>query len=219
MSHKSARRGVAASPLLIIGAVVVGIIVLLVASGSLKFSGYVRVDEPTKTPEVSSPAPAQSPAPAPQKTPTSAVKFAAEGYSGTNYTMSYPDGWVVQESGSTVAITLKEKEAGMLLITNPLGSLEGAKLSTIADANKLIAKQQFKNANFLKEEETKLNGQAAWRYELTANNDGTDIQIVYFVLADSNNMYTLIGTTTKTNWPELEESFLESFDTFKLKTT
>lgn len=207
VTKKSAQKGIAAIPLLVIGAVVVGVVVLLSATGALKFSGSVRVDKPIEqSPVVETPTVA----------PKSSVEFASEAYKTADYTMSYPEGWTVQEANKTVSITQKEPSAGLLIITNPIGSLAGAKLATIADANKLVAKQQFKNANFLKEEETKLNGQDAWKYELTANNDGTDIKVVYYVLADAKNMYVLMGTTTVANWAELEGQITASLNTFKL---
>lgn len=204
VTKKSAQKGMAAQPLLIVGAVIVGIVVLLYATGVLKLSGYVKVDQPNSLEQPVTKA----------EIPQNSVKLTA--YQGADYTMSYPEGWTIQEADKTVTITQKEPSAGILIITNPIGSLAGAKLATIADANKLVAKQQFKNANFLNEKETKLNGQDAWRYELTANNDGTDIKVVYYVLADSKNMYVLMGTTTVENWTKLEGQLTASLDTFSL---
>ncbi|OGG07442.1 hypothetical protein A2872_02465 [Candidatus Gottesmanbacteria bacterium RIFCSPHIGHO2_01_FULL_42_12] len=214
MNKKSARRGIAALPIIIVVAVAIGAVAVLSATGALKFSGYVRVDKPQgSSPEVSE---TPTPTPTPQQAKTSAA-LAVESYQNANFSISYPEGWKLQESGSMVAITQAQPSAGLLIITNPVGSLAGAKLSTIADANKLVAKGQFKNANFLKEEETMLNGQNAWRYELTANNDGTDIKVVYYVLADSKNMYILIGTASVENWTKLEGTLAASLETFKLE--
>jgi len=214
VTKKSAQRGIAAPPLLIAGGVIVGLIVLLTASGALKFSGYVKVDQPTNQTSPEAPLPAAEQPTQEMTAPESGIKLTA--YQGTDYTISYPEGWTVQSANSMVSITQKEPSAGILIITNPIGSLAGAKLATIADANKLVAKEQFKNANFLTEEEMELNGQSAWRYELTANNDGTDIKVIYYVLADSKNMYILMGTTTVKNWAELEGHLTASLDTFKL---
>lgn len=214
MSKKTAQNGVIPLPLLIGGGAVV-LIVVLVASGAMKFNfkvtktgengqkeSVVEVETPTK--------PESAPTPQP------VVKLAAEAYVNSNFTFSYPDGWKVQEAKNMVTFSRKSPDGGILIVTNPLGSLAGAKLATIADANKLVAKQQFKNVSFLKEEEAKLNGQNAWRYELTANNDGTDIKVIYYVLADSKNMYILMGTATIENWAELESSLTSSLNTFRL---
>ncbi len=208
MIKKSAQSGAAVLPLLIIGAVIIGVVVLLAASGVLKFSGYVKVDKPAS----------QIPAGTPTSTPVEAKKspVALTAYQGTDYSISYPEGWTVQSVDKMVSITHKDPDGGLLIITNPIGALAGAKLATVADANKLVAQQQFKNANFQSEKETKLNGQDAWKYELTANNDGTDIKVVYYVLADSKNIYILMGTTTVENWKDLEGQLNTSFNTFKL---
>lgn len=205
VTKKTAQRGVVPIPLLVVGAVVL-LVGVLVASGALKLNFTV-----TKTGENG-----QKQNVVDVRTPSQpTTKLSAEAYTNSNFSISYPDGWKVKSASNMVSI-IRNSGGGILIITNPLGVLSGAKLATVADANKLVAKEQFKNANFISEKETKLNGQDAWRYELTANNDGTDIKVIYYVLADSKNMYVVMGTASVVDWSETEADINTSFATFKL---
>ena len=156
MSKYSAQKGVI-NPLVIGGVVVLGIVVFLVASGALKFSGSVKVDDKSK-----SQAESQVSQPSPTEKPKAEVKLNPEPFSDSKlgFSISYPEGWKVNSATTNATIykpsdTKGSDKADALIsvFSAAIGEFKDTKLATIADLHKVKLKKQFSNVEFIKEAE------------------------------------------------------------------
>lgn len=223
MDQYSAQKGVV-NPLVIGGVVVVGIIVFLVASGSFKFSGYVKVDdqggkqsEPQKDAE---PAPLSSTA----EKPKSEVKLSSEPFTDTKlkFSISYPEGWKAN-SATTYATFYKpsdtkgdnKADALITIFSDVLGQYTDMKLATIADLHKAQLKKQFSDLSIISEADTKIGDQDAYEIEFTGVMGGENMHGKYFVLTSSSNIYAILGGANSGMWNELKETLNVSVQTFK----
>ena len=213
---KSAQKGVI-NPLVIGGVVVLGIIVFLVASGSLKFSGSVKVDDKSKS-QVES----QVSQPTPE--PKSEVKLNLEPFTDSKlgFSISYPEGWKVNSATTNATIykpsdTKGSNKADALIsvFSIAIGEYKDTKLATIADLHKVQLKKQFSNVEFIKEGEVKVGEENAYEMEFTGAMGGENMHGRYMVLTSSTNLYAILGGANVGIWNDLKDTLNASIQTFK----
>lgn len=202
---------------------VVGIIVLLVATGSLKFSGYVKVDDPNKSQD-SQPV-AQTEEPAPTEEPKAAVKLNSESYSNTSYsyTISYPEGWTVKEQPTNVNFFKPSEGKGgdqadalVSVVADDIGNNKDMKLATIADLHKTFLKKQFGNAEVTSEKETKVGELDGYELEFTGEIGTEKMHGRYIVIKGEKYLFALIGMAKSELWDNEKGNIEASIQTFKL---
>lgn len=214
----SAQRGVI-NPLMIGGVVVVGIIVFLVSSGALKFSGSIKVDDKSK-----SQAESQVSQPASTEKPKLAVKLNAEPFTDSKlgFSISYPEGWK-PNSATTNATFYKpsdtkgegKADALITVFSASIGEYKDTKLATIADLHKVQLKKQFSDVNFIKEGEVKVGDQDAYEMEFTGVMGGENMHGRYMVLTSSTNLYAILEGANAGMWNDLKDILNASVQTFK----
>lgn len=218
-------KGVVSAPLLIGGAVVVGIIVVLVATGALKFPAKVTTSGSSQNQaQLPGATPQLSPTPAPQG-PKPSVKLAPEPYSDSQlgFSIQYPQDWKVRSETTGVTIYVpsannsEKGDALVLVSTAPLGQLKGSKLTTIADLQKVQLKNQFSNMKIIKERETKIGDADAYETEFTATLKGENVHAKYFLLTTSADLYGILGSANEGMWSKYESYLDASISTFTLQ--
>lgn len=213
------------SPLLIGGVVVIGIIVFLVASGTLKFSGYIRTD--SNKPQENQ-GTAQAPKQTPQSTekPKSEVKLNPEPFTDSKlgFSISYPTGWTVSSTTTGVNIFKPSSTKGagqadamVSVVAGNLGELKDSKVATIADLHKVYIKKQFGNVEFSTEKEVKVNGQEGYQIEFTGTISGENMRSKYTVLKGSKSLFALVEVANAGMWKDLEKELDASVQTFKMQ--
>lgn len=220
MSKYSAQRGVI-NPLVIGGVVVLGIIVFLVASGALKFSGSIKVDDKSKSQTESQ---VSQPAPKPIEKPKSEVKLNPEPFTDSKlgFSISYPEGWKPNSATTNATFykpsdTKGEGKADALIsvFSAAIGEFKDTKLATIADLHKVQLKKQFSNLEFIKEGEIKIGNQDAYEMEFTGVMGGENMHGRYIVLTSSTNLYAVLGGANAGLWNDLKDTLDASIQTFK----
>lgn len=223
MKKFPARQGFVANPLLIGGAVVVGIIVLLIASGSLKFSGYVKVDDPDKSQD--SQAETQTETPAPTEEPKPAVKLNSESYTDTKYgySISYPEGWKVKEQTNNVTMFKPSETKGadqadalVSVVADNVGDNKDMKLASIADIHKTYLKKQFTSVDIIGEKETKVGDMDGYELEFTAAINTEKMHGWYIVIKGDKYLYVIVGMSNTGLWDGEKDNIEASIQTFKL---
>ncbi len=216
------QQGFVASPPLIIGGIIVGIIVLAIASGSLKFSGYVKVDDPSKSQD-SKPA-TQTQESLPAEKPKEEVKLNSESYSSTQYgySINYPEGWKVKEQANNVNFFKPSVKKGgdqadvlVSVVADDLKDNKDMKLATIADLHKTFLKKQFGNAEITSEKEIKVGGQDGYELEFTGEIGVDKMHGRYIVIKGEKYLYALIGMATAELWDQEKASIDTTVQTFK----
>lgn len=220
MNKFSAQKGVI-SPLMIGGVVVVGIIVFLVASGTLKLSGSVKVDDQntgkTETQNVQS---------APTEAPKPDVKMNAEPFTDAKlgFSISYPEGWTVNSTDTGVNILKPSSTKGagqadalVSVVTGDLGELKDSKLATIADLHKVYIKKQFGNVEFTGEKEITINGTDGYELEFTGTMNSENMKARYTVLKGEKSLFALIRVANAGMWKDFEKELDASVQTFKMQ--
>lgn len=214
-----AQQGIA-SPFLIAGAVIVGLIVLGVASGAVKFSGYVKYDDKKDSPQTESTS-EETATPTPEPTPE--AKLNPEAFvDEKGFTISYPEGWKLRDetAGGTMYKPSDTKpgqgEALVGVYVGPAGELADSKLSTIGDIHKAVIKQQFSSVNVLDEKETKIGDLDAYQIDFTGSINGEELKGKYFVVKSGSDVYAIIGTANAGMWGDYEDDIDASIQTFKL---
>lgn len=224
----SAQKGVI-NPFLIGGVVVVGIIVFLVASGSLKFSGSIKTDsnKPQEN-QVSSEnsQPEAQPTEKPAEKPKSDVKFNPEPFTDSKlgFSINYPEGWKVK-SATTNATIYKpsdtkggdQADALVSVATGDLGELKDTKLPTIADLHKVYIKKQFSDVEFTGEKEVGVNGQDGYELEFTGSINNENMRARYIVIKGEKSLYVVIGMANIGMWNDLKDAIDASIQTFKIQ--
>lgn len=220
MSKYSAQKGVI-NPLVIGGVVVLGIIVFLVASGALKFSGSIKVDDKSKSQTESQ---VSQPPPKPTEKPKSEVKLNPEPFTDSKlgFSISYPEGWKAN-SATTNATFYKpsdtkgsdKADALVSVFSAAIGEYKDTKLATIADLHKVQLKKQFSDVNFIKEGEIKVGDQDAYEMEFTGVMGGENMHGRYLVLTSSSNLYAVLGGANAGLWNDLKDTLDASIQTFK----
>lgn len=220
MDKYSAQRGFV-SPLVIGGVIVLAIIVFLITSGGLKFSGYVKVDDKNKS-QVGSQT-VQTPI-QPVEAKKSVVKLNPEPFSDSKlaFSISYPEGWKVNSATTNATIykpsdTKGSDKADALIsvFSAPIGDYKDTKLATIADLHKVQLKKQFSNVEFLKEGEVKVGAENAYEMEFTGVLGGENMHGRYLLLTSTTNLYAILGGANAGLWNDLKGSLDASIQTFK----
>lgn len=213
------------NPLVIGGVVVLGIIVFLVASGSLKFSGYIKNDS-NKPQENQNSVQNSQPTSKPAENPKSEVKLNPEPFidSKLGFSISYPEGWKAK-SETTNATLYKpsdtkgsdKADALVSIVTGNLGELKDTKLPTIADLHKVYIKKQFSGVEFTGEQEIKVNGQDGYELEFTGSVSGENMRARYIVIKGEKSLYAIIGMANAGMWNDLKAAIDASIQTFKIQ--
>ncbi len=222
-SARTKSAGFVASPPLIIGGVIVVIIIILIASGSLKFSGYVKVDDPNKS-QGNQPV-TQTEKPAPTDTPKPAVKLNSEIYSNTKYgySISYPEGWKVKEQAENSTFFKPSEKKGpdqadalVSVVGGDIGANKDMKVATIADVHKAYLKKQFGSTEFIGEKETKVGVQDGYELEFTGMINTEKMHGRYIVLKTEKYLFAVIGMSNAGIWEDEKANIDASIQTFKL---
>lgn len=207
------------SPLLIGGVVVVGIIVFLIASGTLKLSGYVKVDD-----QNTSKTETQNEQAAPTEKPKLDVKLNPEPFTDSKlgFSISYPEGWKV-DSATTNATIYKPSEtkgagkadAIITIFSGSAGELQDTKLATIADLHKVQLKKLFSDVTIIKEGETKVGDQDAYEMEFTGVMNGENMHGKYMVMTSPTKLYAILTGANVGLWNDIKSTLDASIQTFK----
>lgn len=226
--YSAGERGII-SPLMIGGVVVLGIIVFLIASGSLKFSGYIRTNSnQPQSNQNNSPVsnPAVQPSEKPTEAPKPEVKLSSEPFTDSKlgFSLGYPEGWKVKSQTTNVNIYKPSDTKGgdkadalVTVATGDLGELKDSKLATIADLHKVYIKKQFSNVEFTGEKEIKVNNQDGYELDFTGSLSGENMQARYILLKGEKYLYALIGMANIGMWKDFEKALDASIQTFKLQ--
>lgn len=209
--------------LLVIGGVaILGIVVFLIASGSLKLSGYVKVDDKSKSQAGSQVS--QSTAQSLEK-PKAAVKLSAEPFvdSKLGFSISYPEGWKVNSATTNVTIYKPSDTKGtgqadalISVLSVSIGEYKDTKLATIADLHKVQLKRQFSDVNFIKEGEIKVGQVSAYEMEFTGVMGGENMHARYLVVTSPTKLYAVLGGANAGMWNDLKGAIDASISTFKI---
>ncbi|MDO8486858.1 MAG: PsbP-related protein [Candidatus Curtissbacteria bacterium] len=217
----SSRQKGFANLLVIGGVVILGIAVFLIASGTLKFSGYVKVDDKSKSQAGSQVS--QSTA-QPTEKPKSQIKLSAEPFvdSKLGFSISYPEGWKVNSATTNVTIYKSSDTKGsdkadalISVFSVPIGDYKDTKLATIADLHKVQLKKQFSDVKFLKEGEIKVGEENAYEMEFTGVLGGENMHGRYMVITSPKNLYAILGGVNEGMWSTYKDYVDASIATFK----
>ncbi len=220
MDKYSAQRGVV-NPIIIGGVVVLGIVVFLVTSGALKFSGSIKVDDKNKSQTESQ---VSQPTSKPTPEVKSSVKLNAEPFTDSKlgFSISYPEGWKVNSATTNATIYKPSDTKGsdkadalITIFSASIGEFKDTKLATIADLHKVQLKKQFSDVNFIKEGAVKVGGQDAYEMEFTGVMGGENMHGRYMVLTSPTNLYAILGGANAGLWNDLKDTINASIQTFK----
>ena len=227
MNNSARQKGFVAPPLLIGGVAVVLIIVFLVATGALKFSGSIRVDDQNKPREnTQSVSDNNTPTATPTEKPKPSVKLFSEPFADAKlgFSVSYPEGWKVREDTSAVTFFKPSETKGadqadalVSIVSGALGELKDTKLATIADLHKVYIKKQFDNVEFTGETDVKVNSQDGYELEFTGSVKGEKMHARYIVLKGDKYLYAIIGMANTGLWDNEKETIEASVQTFKIQ--
>lgn len=223
MKKLSAQKGFIGGAPLIIGGAIVAIIIILYLTGSLKFSGYVKVDDSKKSQDNQTTT--QNVESTPTEKPKPAVKLNSESFTDTKYgySISYPEGWKVKEETNNVTIYKPSETKGAnkpdaLVIVGAvnIGDYKETKLATIGDLNKTVIKKQFNDVEFIGEKEIKVNGQDGFELEFTGTIGTEKIHGRYIVVKGDEYLFPIIGSSNTGLWDGEKDNIEASIQTFKI---
>lgn len=223
MNKFSAQQKGVINPLMIGGVVVVGIIVFLIASGALKFSGSIKVDDKSKDQAESQ---VVQPTVTTTEAPKAEVELSSEPFADSKlgFSISYPQGWTVSSTTTGVNIfkpsTTKgsgQADAMVSVVTGDLGELKDTKLATIADLHKVYIKKQFGNVEFTGEKEVKVNGQDGYELGFTGTINNENMQAKYTVLKGASSLFALIEVANAGIWKDFVSELDTSVQTLKIQ--
>lgn len=203
------------SPLIIVLGLV-GLLVLLYATGILKVSGSIKVNKSeTGAQTTSVPSTPQSPTQERAIPPTSKTEL-SETYANfdLNMAVKYPGNWIVDASQGTPTIfapdlgatTAAKSPAGVILSSAPLKELKGTKFSTLTDLWKMQLKNQFPTATFGEDMDIRLGKYDAHVYNFMYPQK-ENFQARFYLLMDENRLYGLLATATEKKWPDYKQTF------------
>lgn len=213
------------SPLMIGGVVVIGIIVFLIASGSLKFSGYIKTDS-SKPQEKQDSTQNTQPISKPTEKPKSEVNLNSEPFTDSKlrFSVSYPEGWTVSSTSNGVNIlkpsTTKgagQADALVSVVKGELGELKDSKLATIADLHKVYIKKQFGNVEFTGEKEVKVGSIDGFEVDFKGTLNSENMQAKYTILKGTSSLFALIEVANAGMWGNFEKELDASVQTFKMQ--
>lgn len=223
MNKLSAREKGFVLPIMIIGVVVAGVIVLLVATGSLKSSN--KVNDSSKTGDnVTSPE--QSPQVSPVETPKPAVKFFSEPFSDSKlgFSISYPEGWKVKEDTNAATMFKPSETKGsgqadalVTVLSGSIGDYAGTKLTTLADLQKVQLKKEFSGTEFLREGAVKVGDKDAYEIEFTGSMNKEKMHAKYIIITTSSKLFAILAGSNAGLWKDNEDILNASVQTLKLQ--
>ena len=216
------------TPIIIVVAVgIIGLIIISAVTGVLKFRGNIgstKNNETIQEEETSQTSQDASLETQPSNIQTTADLSETYTNQSLGFSIKYPQGWQVDDSGTTVNIFIKEEGAtsaensiaGVIITTTPLGELKGSQLSTIADLWSLQIPKQFPGATITKKEQIKLGGEEAYLYVFSFIDEGKELPSNFYLLIDKENLYGLIATTELQYQTKYEETLKSIAESFKL---
>ncbi|MBI2021537.1 hypothetical protein HYS93_01490 [Candidatus Daviesbacteria bacterium] len=216
MKNKPAQRG--AVNLLLIAGVIVVVIVILIATGTLKFSGYIKYTPSNK--QSSSDTSSENPKPTPKP---SQVEL-SETYSDTNlgFSIKYPTNWGLDQTKTPTLYTKTDgstssagSEAGVVLTSGPLGEMKEAQFATIVDLNRVQIKKQFVGATLGEEKDLKIDNLDAHYYEYEITQNGQEYKSRFYIIVDENKFYALVPASKKAIWDKYLPTFEAIVNSFK----
>lgn len=225
MKKFSAQQGFVASVPLIIGAVAVGALVVLIASGAIKLTGSVRYDKSGQQ-QNSSDAASDQPVQQPPEEKKPAIKLNSESYSDVKYgySINFPEGWKVREQTGNVTMFKPSETKGadqadalVSVVAGDLGDNKEMKLATIADVHKAYLKKQFGDVEVIGEREVKVNGQDGYELEFTGVISTEKMHGRYIVLKGDKYLFAIIGMSNTGLWDDEKDNIEASIQTFKLQ--
>lgn len=214
-SARSKEKGIA-TPLLIGVVVVIGIIVFLVASGTLKLSGSVSKNSDQPQESVQNPQPTA--------VPKVQITLNPEPFTDSKLGLSinYPEGWKVNSAVDNVTIYKPSDSKGsdkadalIAVFAAAIGEFKDTKLATIADLHKVQLKKLFSDVTIIKEGETEIGGQSAYEMEFIGVMGGENMHGDYIVLTSPTKLYAVLGGANAGMWNDLKDTLNASIQTFK----
>lgn len=230
MNKKTAHhnQGFTAPPIVIIGAVIVILVIIGFASGALKGSFKVSVNNQAtpspveETQESAKETVEETPAPTSTPAPASTSTFKTFTSEDMNLSFEYPEDWDVKESSDNVTIALMEEgktnnaAAAITAVSKPLGSVKGLQFSSIVDLQRTALKKEFNVSEFTVDKETKIGEKAAWILEFNGNISGNALTGKYLTTVDDDNMYAITVLADEDKWSRYSADLQKVLDTFKV---
>jgi len=213
VNRKTAQKGFALIPMLIVGGVLV--VGILLASGALKFSASI-----SKTPSETDTTKPVAANPEKQKIDLTEAYTDAE----NTYSIKYPSGWKQEPlKGSTViystdleADSPNEAIAGIIIYSIPLsGSLVGAKWETQVEIMKLQLETDYPTATFTDDSDTKVGNLDAHVYNYTYRNGSNDFQAKFFLIIKDERFYGLMTMAIQQRWEKYEPALSQIVQSFR----
>jgi len=214
VNRKTAQKGFALVPLLIVGGALV--VVILVASGALKFSASI-----SKTPSESN-----TTKPTTTATPEKQKIDLTETYTDTEntYSIKYPSGWKQEPlKGSTViystdleADSPSKAIAGIIIYSIPLsGSLVGAKWETQIEIMRLQLEKDYPTATFTDDSDVKVGSFDAHVYNYIYQNGSNDFRAKFFLIIKGERFYGLMTMAIQQRWEKYEPALSQIVQSFR----
>lgn len=206
---------------LIVIAVVIGLVVVGIASGALKGSFKISKTGQNPAPNQNIASQDQIQKPSPSPTPQALTNLAKDVYTNSQkgFSIKPPQGWKVDDGQSVTffeGATIKGSPAALVVTIVPLGSLKGAQLSTIVDTARLSLKRQYANSSISTDQQTKVGNYDAHLLGFDNTQDGITYQTNAYLLIDSENLFNIITVVNKDSTSKYSKVLEDSVDTFKL---
>ncbi len=218
-SFSNTKKGFAPVILVII-IVIVGLVVIGIASGALKGSFTIsKTGQKPPDQKIASQdqIQKQSPSPSPQAQTNLALDVYTNSQKG--FSIKPPQDWKVDDRQSTTfyeGSTIKGSPAALVVTIIPLGSLKGAQLSTVVDTTRLSLKNQYPNSNIYTDQQTKVGNYDAHLLGFDNTQDGTTYKINAYLLIDTENLYNILTLVNKDSASKYNKVLEDSVNTFKL---
>lgn len=219
MNKKSAQFGFVASPPIIIGAVVIGIIVLLMTTGALKFKASV-----TKTNDSSN---NNTVTTSKKEEPKKVVaKDLTETYTSQAMKLSinYPKGWKIDEIGTNAVIysmDLNAKDrntspAGVILNSSTRTQTKGLSFTTLTNLAKESLSKEFTGMILDSDSDVKVGSYDSHLFKFTYQNGNNTLEGRSYLFATEDRTYVVMGTGLKSIWGEYEETIQKMIESFRI---
>lgn len=226
MKKISAQRGIVAHPLLIIGAVVVVLVIIGVASGGLKGSFKVTVNNqatPSPAQETTEEkTPEETPTSTPTPVPASSSNFKTFTSEEKNISFEYPEEWNLKDTSNNVTISLMEEgktnnaAAAISAVAKPLGSAKGFQFASIVDMQRVALKNEFSVSEFTVDKETQVGDKEARLLEFSGTISGNPLTGRYLTTADKDNVYAITVMADSDKWSKYSGDLQKVLDSFKV---
>lgn len=204
--------------ILIVVVVIIGLIIVGVATGALKGSFTVSKNKPlaqeTAKTEESNKQNVTTPLPSP-------VLQLGETYTSSqkDFSIRPPKSWSVNEEKSITfyeGSTIQGSPAALVVTTVPLGELKGAQFSTLVDTVRVSLKKQYPSSTIQTDQGTKIDGNDAHLLVFENSQDGITYQIKAYLVVNSDNLYNILTLVKKESITKYNQTLEESVKSFKL---